>query len=178
MASEIRNPNHLKSEQMAAILLKTHLKSRQKHPDFEWSGFQLVGTISIAIGHCISSTIWNTTFKKSGFQMVRFQIPTVYNWSGLSKIHSLSYEWPLLLHFFFSCNHYRDERKANSTGQQAKLQAQYRFNHSPNTCAPPQFGFGQKSSIPETSSNRKTLVRQVVHSSDDQMSCQTTKCSR
>ena len=57
MASEIRNPNHLKSEQMAAILLKTHLKSRQKYPDFEWSGFQLVGTISIAIGHSISSTI-------------------------------------------------------------------------------------------------------------------------
>ena len=29
--------------------VKKHLKSRQKHPDFELSGFQMVGIIAIAI---------------------------------------------------------------------------------------------------------------------------------
>ena len=29
--------------------VKNHLKSGQKHPDFEWSGFLMVGTIAIAI---------------------------------------------------------------------------------------------------------------------------------
>ena len=61
---------------------KNHLKFRQKRPDFEWSGFQMVGTIAIAIGKARlfeNWTIWNTTSKKSGFQMVGFQIPTVFN---------------------------------------------------------------------------------------------------
>ena len=49
MGSEIRKPNHLKSGQMAAIYVKHHLKSGQKRPDFEWSGFRMVGTIAIAI---------------------------------------------------------------------------------------------------------------------------------
>ena len=52
--------------------VKNHLKSGQKHPDFEWSGFQMVGTIAIAIakaGPFKNWIIWNPTFKKSGIQM-------------------------------------------------------------------------------------------------------------
>ena len=49
MGSEIWKPNHFKSGQMAAILSKNHLKSRQKCPYFEWSSFRIVGTTAIAI---------------------------------------------------------------------------------------------------------------------------------
>ena len=49
MGFEIRKPNHLKSRQMVAIFVNNHLKSWQKCPDFEWSSFQIVGTIALAI---------------------------------------------------------------------------------------------------------------------------------
>ena len=63
MESEIRKPNHLKYRQMSTILSKT-LEIRTK-----MTGFRMVDSQSLAI--------WNRTFKKSGFQMVGFQIPTV-----------------------------------------------------------------------------------------------------
>ena len=40
-AFEIQKPDPLKSTQIAAILLKTILKYRQKRQDFEWSGLKL-----------------------------------------------------------------------------------------------------------------------------------------
>ena len=52
--------------------VKNHLKSRQICPDFKWSGFQMVGTIAIAISKAQTvenRTICNMTFNKSGFQM-------------------------------------------------------------------------------------------------------------
>ena len=50
--------------------VKNHLKSGQKRSDFEWL---------IAKARPFETrTIWNATFKKSGFQMVGFQIPTVF----------------------------------------------------------------------------------------------------
>ena len=74
--SENRKSNHLNSGQMAAIL-SNHLQSGQKRTDFEWSSFQMVGTIAIAKARTFENrTIWNLTFKKSRFQMVKFQIPT------------------------------------------------------------------------------------------------------
>ena len=57
--------------------VKSHLKCRQKCLDFEWSSFWMVGTIAIAKAPFENWTIWNSTFKKSRFPMVRFQIPTV-----------------------------------------------------------------------------------------------------
>ena len=64
---------------------KKHLKSGQKCLDFEWSGFQRVGTKAIAIAKAQpfeNQNILNLTFKKFGFQMfldfhVGFQIPTL-----------------------------------------------------------------------------------------------------
>ena len=47
MGSEMRKPNHIKSGQMAAIC-QNHLKSEQRCQDFEWSRFQIVGTIAKA----------------------------------------------------------------------------------------------------------------------------------
>ena len=49
-----------------------YLKSGQKHPDFEWSSLQTVGKIALANAKARqfeNRTIWNPTFKKSGFQM-------------------------------------------------------------------------------------------------------------
>ena len=46
--TEIWKPDYLKSRQMVAIV-KNHFKSGLKCPDFEWSSFQIVGTIVIAI---------------------------------------------------------------------------------------------------------------------------------
>ena len=60
--------------------VKNHLKSGLKHPDFKWSGFWMVGTIAITIAKTQpfdNRTIWNPTYKKSRFQMVGFQIPSV-----------------------------------------------------------------------------------------------------
>ena len=48
--------------------IKNHLKSGQKCPDFDLSGFQMVGTIAIALPSK-NQTIWNPIFKKFGFQM-------------------------------------------------------------------------------------------------------------
>ena len=48
---------------------KKYVKSGQKHQDFEWFGFQMVGTIAIAWAF-ENNTIWNPIFKSS-----RFQIP-------------------------------------------------------------------------------------------------------
>ena len=59
MGSEIHE--HLKSRQMLLIL---YLKSRQNPPDFEWSAFQMVRTITAFE----NQTIWNL-INKSGFQM-------------------------------------------------------------------------------------------------------------
>ena len=50
MGSEIWKPDHLKSGQMATIIVRNHLKSGQNHPDFEWFGSQMVGAIGIAKG--------------------------------------------------------------------------------------------------------------------------------
>ena len=70
MGSEIQKPNHLKSGQMAAILLKIIWNADKKHQDFEWYCFWMVGTIAIAKAWSFENRyIWNPTFKKSGFQM-------------------------------------------------------------------------------------------------------------
>ena len=67
--------------------VKNHLKSGQKHLDFEWSSLWMVDTIAIAIAKAPpyeTRTICNRTFKMSGFQMFQdfkkldFLIPTVY----------------------------------------------------------------------------------------------------
>ena len=86
---------------MATILSKNDLKSRQKRLDFKWSGFQMVGTIAKAIakslwflkgwdqGNSLSSTLRKLDHLKCylqkvrilngyGFEMVAFQIPTVF----------------------------------------------------------------------------------------------------
>ena len=57
MGSEIRNPNHLKSGQMAAILSKT-----KRNPDLEMSGFRMVGTIAIAIAKARSFGNYKVNF--------------------------------------------------------------------------------------------------------------------
>ena len=44
--SEIWKLNYVKSGKMAAILSKKHLISGQKYLDFEWSAFEMVGTIA------------------------------------------------------------------------------------------------------------------------------------
>ena len=54
------------------LFCKNHLNSGQKHPDFEWSGLWMVWTLALAIDKARpfeNRTIWNSTFKKSGFQM-------------------------------------------------------------------------------------------------------------
>ena len=43
---------------MAAIIAENHLESGQKCPDFEWSGFQMVGTIAIAIAKALQFKNW------------------------------------------------------------------------------------------------------------------------
>ena len=60
---------------------KNHLKSGQKCLDFEWSGFQMVGTIAKAKAWLFKNrTIWNPTFKNPVFQMFPdFRSPTVLN---------------------------------------------------------------------------------------------------
>ena len=61
MGSEIRKPRNLKSGQMATILSKTF------DIQTKMSGFQMVGTIAIAIAKAWSFenwTIWNPTFKR------------------------------------------------------------------------------------------------------------------
>ena len=69
MRSEIRKPNHLKFRQMNAILSKT-IWNRQKCLDIEQSSFWMVGTVAIAKALQFENrTIWNMTFKKSGFQL-------------------------------------------------------------------------------------------------------------
>ena len=72
----------LKSESPAILnpdkwqtFVKNHLKSRQKHPDFKWSGFQMVVTIAIAI---VKAQPFEIRPSKSPFHMVGFQIPTVF----------------------------------------------------------------------------------------------------
>ena len=54
--------------------VKNHLKSRHKHPDFEWSGLQMVGTIALAITKAVPFENWTidirpSKIKNSGFQM-------------------------------------------------------------------------------------------------------------
>ena len=48
MRSEIQKPNHLKSEKWPPFYQK-QFEIRAKGPDFEWSIFQMVGTLAIAI---------------------------------------------------------------------------------------------------------------------------------
>ena len=60
--------------------VRNHLKSGQKHSDFEWSGFWMVETLAIDISKAWpfeNRTILNPALKKSGFLMVRFQISSV-----------------------------------------------------------------------------------------------------
>ena len=57
MASEIWKPNLEKSRQMAAIL-SYHLKSRQRCPDFEWSGFKMAGIVAIAKARPLEIKVW------------------------------------------------------------------------------------------------------------------------
>ena len=59
---------------------KNHLKSGEKVLILNGQVFQMVGTLALAIAKAWpfeNRTIWNPRFKKSGFQMVKFQIPTV-----------------------------------------------------------------------------------------------------
>ena len=73
------------------------VKSGLKYLDFDWSGFQTVGTIAMTIAKAQpfeNRTIQNLTFKKSRFQMVRFQIPTV---TGFYKITALLQEQSYIL---------------------------------------------------------------------------------
>ena len=57
------------------------LKSRQKCPDFKWSSFWIVGTIAIAKAWPFENRLSKVQISNvSGFQMVRFQIPTVFVW--------------------------------------------------------------------------------------------------
>ena len=48
--------------------VQNHLKSKQKHPDFEWSSFQMVGTIVIAI--VIARPFWKQDHFKSDLQKI------------------------------------------------------------------------------------------------------------
>ena len=66
IGSEIWNSNHLKSGKWRPFCQKPF--EIQTLTDFKWSGFQMVGAIGKAwpFENC---TIWNQTFKKSGFQM-------------------------------------------------------------------------------------------------------------
>ena len=57
LVSEIQMPNHLKSGSNGRHFVKKHLKFGQKRPDFEWLGFQMVGTIAIATAIAINKTI-------------------------------------------------------------------------------------------------------------------------
>ena len=79
---------------MGSLIWKpNHLKSGQKCPDFEWSGFCMVGTIAIAIAK--ARTFKTRPFEVqpskspdfrcfrisnvSVFQRVGFQIPTIFS---------------------------------------------------------------------------------------------------
>ena len=47
---------------------KTHTKPDQKCPDYEWSSFQMAGTIAIDIAQLVENwTILNPIFKKFRF---------------------------------------------------------------------------------------------------------------
>ena len=48
MGSEIRKPNHFNRDKYPPFH-QNHLKSGQKHSDFKWSSFQMVGDIAMAI---------------------------------------------------------------------------------------------------------------------------------
>ena len=67
------------------LFVKSHLKSGQKRPDFEWSGFQMVETIAIAKARPFENwTIRIPTFKKFGFQMFPdFRSPLVFFGIGI-----------------------------------------------------------------------------------------------
>ena len=77
----------LKSGQMGAIFFKTiwnpdKIVQISNGPVFEWLGLY----IAITKAHSFENrTIVNPTFKKSRFQMVRFQIPTVLDYNGHLK---------------------------------------------------------------------------------------------
>ena len=48
IGSKIRRPSHFKYRQMTSTyFVKNHLKCGQKYPDFYWSGFVMVGTITL-----------------------------------------------------------------------------------------------------------------------------------
>ena len=59
-------------------IVKNHFKSKQKYPDFEWSGFQIVGTIAIARPF-ENQTIGNLIFKKSIFECFRISTGPISN---------------------------------------------------------------------------------------------------
>ena len=59
-------------------LVEHHLKPRYKCPGFEWSRFQMVGTLAQAQTFETGPPIIQP-FKKSPFKMVRFQIPFVFH---------------------------------------------------------------------------------------------------
>ena len=59
--------------------VKYHLKSRQKHMDFEWFGFRMVGTKAMAKLNHLESDLQEVRISNvSGLQMVGFQISTVF----------------------------------------------------------------------------------------------------
>ena len=66
--------------------VKKHLKSRQKHLDFEWSSFQMVGTIAVAISWIFKIRLFKIqSSKKSRFWMfldfeLSIPIPQNYVW--------------------------------------------------------------------------------------------------
>ena len=62
-----------------AHFVRNHLKSGLKGLDFELSDFQMVGTIAKATARPFENQIRSQDLNVSSFQMVRFQIPTVYS---------------------------------------------------------------------------------------------------
>ena len=69
--------------------VRNRLKSGQKHPDFEWSGFQIVSTEAIIVivkaQPLKNQTVWNPIFKRLDFQItaVYVQLFTIF-----PKLHS------------------------------------------------------------------------------------------
>ena len=71
--------------------VKNQLKSRKNHPDFEWSGFQMVGTIAKAIAWALpfeSGTIWNLTFRIPNISGLKLDFISEFHLTESPKKHS------------------------------------------------------------------------------------------
>ena len=107
--------------------IKNHLKSRQKHIDFEWSSFWMVGTIAIAIAKAQpfeNWTTWHPTFKKSRFQMFQdaeWPISIVRDLKLDKDLNSKSKSW--LLNVQFSNDYLKAGQKNKIVSQTYKNQS-------------------------------------------------------